>query len=510
MGLDVFAFDSTAEIFSRPANISLCKNSESDVKSPTDIEIESILTDRMFQTDVILAGNSGTVETVQAVTALNDNDEVVIVDDSRVFRYNYLDSYVAPVTSRNFSVIQRTPIAIDSMMPQTSAYPFSQFDLLLCEKDSDTSGCDAAHDLESDDWQFITGCDVDGCRLSIDTSDYCATAQELVANPNAGDLCTVSDYRHLGELNTASNDAEFRGFMQYDQDFIKSLNYILHEDSLFITARMNEKEILLRYFYNIDISGAKSDREAVLFGARKNHYGLDVYINESNLFATVLWEMQKRENECYKNYQRVECDLGNTESGGPEICTANDLTQGACVNGFQEYESTALFCSAAELTSGTCNDNEILYTENLVVHSADESAKWMKVYDLASNSNITEKMYLLTDDKDSLLDEGVLTSPLLREVDNVTGEPSADNVLGQLTSHVEAVRSGWVANENFALFDVVTEEVESIDEIVEDVNSVSNIYMVIDPSSDGSNKQIINVGEVKYSRPITKLDSSEE
>ena len=522
MGLDVYVFDSTAEIFSKPLNVSYCEfGSLPGDKSSSDIIIEGILTDRIFKTGITLAGNTGIAETVKSVVALSDEDEVVIVDDSSVYRYNYLASYDIPVTSRNFNVEQQAPVSIDNMASQSSAYPFSQFDLKGCTKNSNISECNAAHDLEANEWQFITGCDANkGCSLAVNTSEFCATAEELLADPNAGSLCSVLDYRHLDELNNPDNDAGFRGFMQYDREFINSLGYTLHGNSLFITARMYEKEILLRYVYNKELSSVKPEREIILFGERKNHFGLDVYINENNLFATVLWEKQKRENECYKNYQQVECDLGNTLKGQVGTCTAKDLDDGECFNGFQEYESVALFCSAAELNDGSCSDETIITTNDLVVNGVGESGKWLKMLDLDSGNSPKDVIYLLSDDKGSVLDEGVLTDPFLYEVNNIDGEPSTENMLGQLSGKVEAVRSGWVSNDNLAQFDVITEEVELLDQVVTEVNSVSNIYLVTDPklpnsatpsdANDGVNKQIINIGEVTFPRLITQLNSNEE
>ena len=55
-------------------------------------------------------------------------------------------------------------------------------------------------------------------------------------------------------------------------------------------------------------------------------------------------------------------------------------------------------------------------------------------------------------------------------------------------------------------------EVERLDRVVNDVNSVSNIYMVTDPNlliGSSLNKHTINVGELKSPRLITQLDSTE-
>ena len=515
LGLDVFVFDSTTEIFAKPRNVSLCKfEAGAGVELPSDSKIENILTDRIFKTSTTLAGRTNTGETVKSVMTLFDDNELVIVDDSSVFRYNYLATYAAPITSRTFSVQQPTSISIDNVASQSTAYPFSQFDLKPCTNHTKGSECSAAHDLEANEWQFITGCDADkGCSLAMAASDLCATAEELLANPNAGTLCSVRDYRHLDELNNASNDAEFRGFMQYDGDFINSLDYSLDDDSLFITARMYEKEILLRYFYNVELSGAKSDRESILFGERQQHFGLDVYLNENNLFVTALWKTQKRTNECYKNYQPVACDLGSSEPGDAGSCTAEDVDKGECFDGFQEYESKALFCSAGELSDGTCSDDALLPVDLLSINPLAGSAKWLRMFDSASASSLKSVMYLLADAQENVLDEGVLTDPLLYEFEMSNGEPSFDKLLGQLNGKVEAVRSGWLSNDNLARFDVVTKEINSFARAATSVNSASTIYLVTGPKLDhgaGVNKQVFKIGAVNFSRLITQVDTNEE
>ena len=62
-------------------------------------------------------------------------------------------------------------------------------------------------------------------------------------------------------------------------------------------------------------------------------------------------------NECYKKGQRVESNLGDcSESGGNSSCTGKDMLEGLCVDHFDEYESKALFCSAAQISDLSCSD----------------------------------------------------------------------------------------------------------------------------------------------------------
>ena len=521
LGLDVFVFDSTSELFSKPSNVSYCdtvdeqgSGVETGVEAENIDKIKQILTDRIFKTGTttIAVGESNTSEIVTPVTVLFDNDDLLFVQSSKIFRYNYLESdlLTVPTQTRNFEVKKQNPVSIDQI-DYRRTLPFSQFDVSECDESADVAACGAAHNLEASGWQFITGCDVDkGCTLPSENSDYCTTT---------GIECSAGDYRHLNELNNASNDAEFRGFMQYDVGYIRSLSYTLHDNSLFITARLNEKEILLRYFYNIDLSEAKVDREHVLLGARIKHFGVDVYFNESNLFATVLWKNQKRENECYKNYQQVECLLSNDEDddGLVDGCTANDISEGECVNGFQEYKSVALFCTQAEIDGNACTDDQIINTDNLLVTSIGQDAKWLRMFDVGGRRSV---MYLLTDDQESVQDEGVLTDPQLHAVDNSSGEPSTTNTLGRIEGKVESVIDGWISDNNQARFDVLTEEVE-LSEVIQTqgVRSVSNIHFVTDPKlsnsatpsdpDDDVNKQLVNAGTVKVLRTLTQFDSEE-
>jgi hypothetical protein len=208
----------------------------------------------------------------------------------------------------------------------------------------------------------------------------------------------------------------------------------------------------------------------------------------------------------------VECDLGNVEAGSAFVCSEKDLKDGNCFNGFQEYESTALFCSALDVNNGDCNDDTIIATNNIVVNAVDESAKWLSMLDLSSSASSTHIMYLLTDDKSTEVDEGVLTNPMLNVFDNSIEGLDADNLLGQLNGNVEAVQSGWVSNDEVARFDVINQEVKLIDQVL---NNVSNIYMVTDPkldnvNDDSLNKQVINVGEVNFPRLITQLETIKE
>ena len=103
------------------------------------------MADRIFKTEVTLVGSSD-VETIQPVTALFDDDEVLFVQGSKIYRYKYLDltSFTEPLQTRNFEVKAQNPVSIDQI-DYRRTLPFSQFDLNSCESNDNISACKAAH-----------------------------------------------------------------------------------------------------------------------------------------------------------------------------------------------------------------------------------------------------------------------------------------------------------------------------------------------------------------------------
>jgi len=464
LGLDVFVFDSTSEIFAKSFD-----------------ETDTILTNRTFKMEAVRT-ESG-IETVQEVKAISDSSDVVFVNANKIYRYDYASSVASPFSTRIFSV--KSQLAPDVESEHESARFFSQFDLSECADGSEGDECRAAHNPELDSWQFITDCtEVLGCRFDEDTTDYCATSAELLVNPDAGELCTAADYRHLGELNDPADDADFRGFMQYAENYIRDLDFLLERGSLFITARMKEKDVLLRYFYNIDLTEPKPDRESVIFGARVSHFGLEAYISENNLFATSLWPKNIRSNECYKNHQQVTCNLGELEENDPSTsCSGKDLLEGLCFNEFIEYESLALFCSVAQVDAGECTDDQLISTNSLSVEGLTEDAKWLPLRDLASPSPEVASMYLLIGEDADVIDEGVLISPQLLPVNDVLGTIIPNESLGTLElKKVESVVDGWIADATFGRFDVIA------DDVIQQggggiARSLASVYFLSDPKS---------------------------
>jgi hypothetical protein len=421
LGLDIFVFDSSSAIFA--------KNSS---------DVESILVDRTFKASPLNVENVLS-DLIQPVDAYFDDDDLVLLDDSKIFNYKYVENITPPSSvSHQFIVKKVVSFSIDQT-EHLNKRPFSQFDLQPC--DDEDAACQSAHDIESASWQLITACDSSfGCELNNTVGDYCETLAEKQVSQSDEALCTPSNYLHISELNLPGNDAEFRGFIQYGADYINDLEVILHDNSLFITARMKEKEVLVKYHYQASLNVPKPSRETVLFGARKTMQGLEVLIEKNNLFLNTLLPGSTRSNECYKNYQQVECDLGNfTDKSTNRECTGQDLAGGLCFSSFREFESSAVFCSAESLSDETCNDDSI------AVEGEAEDAKWLKVFDQTNSEVDARAILLLKGDhlsalESKTLDEGILSDPELFLVNASTG--SNIDSLGILFGQVERVVGG--------------------------------------------------------------------
>jgi len=485
LGLDIFVFDSSTELFARNFD-----------------ESDDALNDRVFKMEAVSTDNGS--EILKAVEMRYDDDEVIIVDNAKIYRYNYASQVVEPVTSRDFTVKQQPLLDVD--VDHKSAPFFSQFDLGSCLESNDVAACNAAHNLDpilNDNWQFIVDCTAAvNCSLEPEVVDYCATLSEVIADPDAGTLCTASNYRHLSELNDVTNDAEFRGFMQYHASYIRNLDLNLNQDSLYITARMLEKDILIRYFYNVELTEPKPSRESVLLGERIKHFGIDAYISQNNLFVTTLLPDQVRSNECYKNYQRVICDLGNTVSGNLDSCTGQDLNDGLCADKFIEYESLALFCSEGDIDTGLCTDAELAPVNSLSVEEAGQDAKWIALRDFATSTPESPDMYLLLADESDAQDEGVLLEAELVPVSEGSGNVISGATLGNV-EQVESVVGGWLADATLGRLDVIENEVVQKGlGITSSTTSVANVYFLRNPKSGSGTAT--NIIDSIFLRPLTQ------
>jgi hypothetical protein len=432
LGLDMFVVDSGEALFSKTFN-----------------QTKDILSDRSLKLSPTSNEDASASYAAQA-QAFFDEDDLLIVDGGKIFYSEYQASTPSYNPTLTYEIVSQNPTNIADRSFAEKRY-FSQFDLKACQDDA---ACQAAHDVESLQWQFITPCDESlGCTLNNQVDNFCETIEEKEQTQSDETLCTASDYRHLSELNTPANDMLFKGFMQYSGAYIRDLEFALEADRLFITARMNEKELLLRYNYSLDFSAAKSLREQVLLGNQTKLFGLDAHFVANNLFLTALTEGSIRSNECYKKYKRVLCDLGELiEDGNDSVCTGKDLSDGLCTNKYQEYESRALFCTQTQLTDGDCSDVNLGQIEVLFDETAEEDAKWLRLYDYSANGESYEMRLLVGDHTQALnegkLDEGRLLDPRIFTVDHVSGEPL--EAQGVVTGSVEQAVNGWIVKEAVA------------------------------------------------------------
>jgi len=504
LGLDVFVFDSGSELLSKGVD-----------------ETETILTDRTFKiAPTVIDFGSSELEFAQAVTALFDDDDLLLIDDFKVFNYKY--TAALPDSDPDGFVVKQKHQSINDTQAYRSVRSFSQFDYRLCENDTDPDAnletCQTAHDLISGTWQFIDTCESSlGCVIDNTVADNCETAAEKLISQSDEVLCGPYNYLHLSELNQLGNDAEFRGFMQYGAaGYIQDLDLILNENSLFITARMYEKEVFLRYSYLAELSEPKANREVVLFGDRFPSYGLDAYIEDNNLFMTMLTPKATRHNECYKNYQIVTCDLGNQENGSQKDCTGKDLEEKLCFDTFTEYESLALFCSADNINAGNCTDNQLFPSNTLSVEADDKDAKWLRLDDISTDDG-KPLMYLLLGNAFESIDEGTLLNPeLFKTTDNsdVLEGTSSGRVKGKVESTIGGfITSSGIDGQKDILgkFDVISEEIKQEGGAsISAQQSVVAKYFHIDTLNSENNVSsddmgVIKVGEIEMSRVNTQL-----
>lgn len=423
---DVFVVDSSRDIFAKQQS-----------------DVSDILSDRIFRMETYLPYNTNDAHSgIYPVESYHDDNDLVLIDQGRIYSYQYRQNEFVPgVTAHQYVVLDEIDYSKQDAASRKHR-TFSQFDYQECPEEN--VACEAAHDITSGEWQFVTDCELSlGCELPVSNDDYCETQVELDVSQSGADLCSTQFYQHIGELNNEENDARFVGFMQYLTDSINSYQASLYQDSLIFSTVMSEKDILVRYFYGQPLSAPKSTRETVLFGADQELFGLEHFIENDNMFVNALIPQAVRSNECYKNHQRVSCLLGSDESGRADTCTALDLKEGLCRNSFTEFESTALFCDAAALASRACDDQGI--NAALRVESESDDAKWVRLNDYSGVEADLGSMFLLMSDHDAalsaaVLNEGVLLQPDLYAVSDDDG--SVGSLVGKLSQLAETPIGG--------------------------------------------------------------------
>lgn len=531
-GRDLFIFNST------------------DLFSMDFTEVEDILVDRNYRLDQNLEGVNDLSVISDVEFAFNAQD-LLIFDQSKIVRYDYSDEDFTPNPATQLADFE--VVYLNDLMPEQGFEEkpvFSQFDIQYCsqegrgqeeltqaEVDALVDACVNAHDVYDTQlpspgapWQFVTECTESvGCTIETDHTDYCVTEAELLANPSLADLdnpCTAADFTHFNELDGADNNAELIGFMQYAAEHIGSMEFTMVDQTLFILARMQEKDVLIRYLYEVPLSAAKSSREQVMLGARFKHHGMETIFKDGNLFVTVLRESGVRANECYKNFQRVECDLANDQdSGGLVACSALDLADGNCVNEFREYVSYPLYCSQAQIDAGACTEEctqqqiddgdcapgcsaddiasgacpaSLVPVYHLL---ADESVapigKWLRVTDYVGRAAGEDLLYLLAvDSNNDVSDEGVIHDPELLFY-NATSENLEPRT--SISASVEHVVSGRTDSADSGWIDLIASDVVQISTAA--FTPVSEGVQVHISAPASASPEATVISEYQYRRP---------
>ncbi len=480
LGLDIFVVDSGLELLTKLQSQS-----------------EKILTDKVLTLST--QQSSDKTYGLPVVIDYDDQNLFIFDEDSKIYRSEYLASARAINPSKITYFVGHNPLNFDgdAHVSRKSFYNFSQFNLKDCE--TDDLECQAAHDVEALDWQFFTACEEQyGCSIEVNVDDFCETLTEKQQTQSNKTLCSPTDYRHLAELNDPANDASFQAYMQYADKYVSKKIFQLNDDQIFLTARMDHKDVFLAYNYNIDFSQPKSLRENVFFGKRASLVGMDANIFGNNLYLTALQQSSVRSNECYKNGQKVTCELGElAKEGSIASCTGRDLNEGKCTNQFKEYESKAILCTEAQLDDMSCSDFNLSQIDSLAVESAEEDAKWLPLYDYPTGAN---KMFLLVGSNASavenyILDEGRLFAPSLYNFDTGTGQ-KGDEPITTLEGPVEQVVGGWLSRETtagvsevYGHIDIIAEEIRQIGGTNSTSDSILDTYLLkqIQDDSDPDN-----------------------
>ena len=525
---DLFVVDASTEIFAR---------SQSDSSS--------FLSDRTLK-----IGNyspylaSTTQPGVYYADAYFDDDDLVVIDNGKIYQYSYQQNRFVPENTMSSYVVSVS----NDISHQESLYStkktFSQFDYQACPDDDES--CNLAHDVGGEDWQFITACDSAlGCEQEVSSEDLCETQAELDVSQSGRELCSPEFYQHLDDLNQSENDAELVGFMQYLDGYINHYQADLYNDSLLISAAMREKDVVVQYFYKQPLTAPKSLREHILFGGDSGLHVLDQYIENDNLFVNGLMPSVKRSNECYKNYLRVECDLGLNEDGEVDVCSALDLESGKCFLGYQEFESVALFCSQEQLLNRSCVDAGIdsIGSQAMLKDESEEGvrlldssdteidnpsmyqlkgSKWMRVLDLSETESDGSSIFLLNASHEEsletqILDEGNLYMPALYKFNDSNGSPLGE-MLGVLSDTVESVVGGVLYQNGDGtepsfdgLFDVLISEVGlSSDEDSSSVELYSRFskYALLRTLSDENSAVTVNKTSKLTEAEFSRLDTT--
>ncbi len=423
------------------------------------VETDTLLSDRIYQ----LEESAGEVSTLEFVY---DNDELVLFDSGKFFHLNYAAGATVPIPTKTYEFVD----LLDSVVDAThDDFEFSQFENQDCRYDADEDACDAANDVGGASWQVTTGCEVGlGCTFPDDLNDYCVTAAERLPNTPAEDLCTPERYQDLNELDDPANDAAFTAFLQYYADYMRDLDFQIYDNKLLMNVRLLERDALVLYDYNQPVTAPTTVRESLLLGRRLVQsiakpivQGNDIYIT-SNVLGS------KASNICYKGFSPVQCNFAKLEEGSSQECTTFDREAGTCREGKYLYESRALYCSSADVTSDNCIDTNQINPQTLQVESATQDAKWLPVISIDNVNGLQRDMRVLVSEdrqfsnnspsRSYTKDEGVLGNPDMFQLDAPGSRTLSADSEGQLQGVIESLPGVMVLRDSEGAVSITAEE----------------------------------------------------
>jgi hypothetical protein len=425
---------------------------------------DGVLTDRVYLAEARVDGN-GDSSVVNSQFAF-DEDELVVFDAGKFFRTNYKTGYSAPTSVLTYVM---APSLGDLTKASRNNNLFSQFEQGDCAFAADETECDSANDLADPAWQFVTPCTtLLGCALPVDNTDYCVLPSEATVSTTEDERCTASRFEDLNELDDPANDLAFLGFVKYSNDYIRSLSFDFYNEQLLVVVRLLEKDALLVYDIRQPLTAPKSQREKLILGERLNQAVMSSIQLNSGVFMTTLVKGSEVSNRCYRGLQEASCNLTELAlEGSGAVCTGLDLQLGNCRTSKFNYESRALFCTDAQISSGQCTDDNQVnpLTADRQIESAAQDAKWLQVLK-PSSTGIERSIYALISDnsapnsvapgESAVKDEGVLINPELYSV-TLPGVTLGQR-LAQMNGELESVFEAAVVRGGEASLSVVAQD----------------------------------------------------
>ncbi|WP_197471999.1 hypothetical protein, partial [Oleiphilus sp. HI0067] len=230
----------------------------------------------------------------------------------------------------------------------------------------------------------------------------------------------------LNELDEVANDLSFAAFLPYYQDYMRSFEFKMYDDSLLLNLRLTERDALVVYYYKQPLTAPATVRERLLLGRRLVQSISRPVVQDSGIYFSTNVQGATVSNVCYKGLMEVMCNVQEPLEGAVDECTRFDLDAGTCREGRFLFESRALFCSDTEILSGDCKDSNQINQTTLQIESASQDAKWVPSLSIDATNGVQSTMHVLISDdqprstarpNDSYSkDEGILGNPQLYSV----------------------------------------------------------------------------------------------